>query len=589
MSKLTIRTGPQSGMDFSLDRPVTRIGRGSTNDIVIQDTQSSRHHAEITRQGDQLIVQDLGSTNGTFVNGERITAPRLLRPGDQIRIGETSFGFQAAPLAATPAVGSGWESDLLHDTGQVPAAGRPKWLIWGLAALIVLLVAAAAGAAVLLLRGGEATPTAVAGVPTAEGTVQPIAVAPTPTPLPEGEEQAGSTALVELPTTELLPTVEVQITSPPAVKPPTALPPAAATSPQVPPVAAGQLEQLPEAVRQYLGDVPPDQLSQVLAAQIQSMPQAQVQQMIAALFPGVRPDSMLPVVAASFPGMSQADLQRLLNMAYPGQNIPVPEAGPVGGRLALGIYDKAADRWDLYLANASGGQPTLLMEQGSEPDFSPDGQWVVYFSWAPDRLGLRLIKTDGSGDTQLTTTREHSYPTFSPDGGRISFYHQSTEILHTINRDGSGQRDIGQGQFPAWSPTGDLIAYRGCMGSGRCGLIVANADGSNPRQITTHANDAAPRWSPNGGQIAFHSDRDGNWEIYVINLDGSWLRRITDAPATDVMPVWSPDGLRIAFRSDRGGQGAVWATSGIGGPAFKLLDAGFDIRWPDLAQMDWTR
>jgi Tol biopolymer transport system component len=202
---------------------------------------------------------------------------------------------------------------------------------------------------------------------------------------------------------------------------------------------------------------------------------------------------------------------------------------------------------------------------------------------------LRLIKTDGSGDTELTTTQEHGYPTFSPDGTRISFYNSSTKILHTINRDGSGMRDIGQGEYPAWSPAGDQIVYRGCVGGGKCGLIVSNSDGSNPRQITTHANDAAPRWSPNGGQIAFHSDRDGNWEVYVINSDGSWLRRITTNPTTDIMPVWSPDGLRIAFRSDRGGQGAVWATSGIGGPATKLLDADFDPQRPELAQMDWGK
>jgi len=348
------------------------------------------------------------------------------------------------------------------------------------------------------------------------------------------------------------------------------------------------LEQLPEVVTQYLGDVPPEQLGQVLAAQIQSMPREQVGEMINALFPGIDPDRLLPVVAASFPDMPEAEIQGLLDLVYPGGNLSVPGAGAIGGRLVLGIYDKAADRHDVYLANASGGQPMCLVQSASGPDFAPDGQWVVYFSWASDRPGLHLIKTDGSGDTQLTSVREHGYPTCSPDGGRISFYHNETKILHTINRDGSGQRDIGQGEFPAWSPTGDLIAYRGCMGSGKCGLIVANADGSNPRQITTHANDAAPRWSPNGGQIAFHSDRDGNWEIYVINLDGSWLRRITMSPSTDVMPVWSPDGLRIAFRSDRGGQGAVWVTSGIGGPAFKILDAGFDPACPELAQMDWS-
>ncbi|MFN2291266.1 MAG: TolB family protein, partial [Anaerolineae bacterium] len=133
------------------------------------------------------------------------------------------------------------------------------------------------------------------------------------------------------------------------------------------------------------------------------------------------------------------------------------------------------------------------------------------------------------------------------------------------------------------------MVYRGCLSGGKCGLIVANTDGSNPQQITTHANDAAPRWSPNGGQVVFHSDRDGNWEVYVINADGSWLRRITTNPTTDMNPVWSPDGLRIAFRSDRSGQWGVWATTGVGGPATKLFDAGFAGEHWQWGQMDWGK
>jgi len=346
---------------------------------------------------------------------------------------------------------------------------------------------------------------------------------------------------------------------------------------------------LPAVVQEYLGDVPPDQLPQVIASQLQSMQPEQIQQMINALFPGISQASLPGVVAASFPGLSEQDVAGLLQMAFPGQSFEVPEMGPVGGRLAMGIYDQSRDTWDLYLVNAMGGQRTLVMEQASEPNFSPDGQWLVYYSWAPDRLGLRLVKTDGTGDTQLTSASVHYYPTFSPDGGRISFYNSDNSAVQVINRDGSNLREITKGEYPAWSPVGDQIVYRGCLAGGRCGLIVANADGSNPVQITTHANDAAPRWSPNGGQIAFHSDRDGNWEIYVINSDGTWLRRITLNPTTDIMPVWSPDGLRIAFRSDRQGGRAVWLTSGIGGGATKLIDAGFDPSSPNLALMDWSQ
>ena len=60
----------------------------------------------------------------------------------------------------------------------------------------------------------------------------------------------------------------------------------------------------------------------------------------------------------------------------------------------------------------------------------------------------------------------------------------------------------------------------------------------------------APAWSPDGRRIAFASGRDGNFEIYVINADGSRQRRLTRNTGRDVGPVWSPDGRRIAFESN---------------------------------------
>jgi predicted component of type VI protein secretion system len=594
MAKLVIRAGEQMGTEFPADRAVVRMGRGSGSDIILHDSQASRLHAEISQVGGQYVIRDLGSTNGTYVNGERVVGTQPLYPGDQIRIGDTILSYESGFAAAsTPATGYDRSADLWADEDVAgPAGGRPRALLWGLAAVIGLLLVALVVTVVLLLKKPAAT-TPLAVEPSAVLTPA-IIVAPTATETPVAGTgplvQPSDTPLVELPTVELQNTVAVPVTvapvKPPTAKPPTVKPPAVPSSLPLGPEA---LEQLPAIVAQAFPGVPADQLPQAMAQQMQSMSPQELQGMIGALFPGVDPAQLPQVVAASFPGIPQPQIESLLQMAFPGQSFNIPEMGPVGGRLVLGIYDRARDQHDLYLVNALGGQPRLLKEQASEPDFSPDGQWVVYFSWAPDYLGLRLIKTDGSNDTELTTIKEHGYPTFSPDGTRISFYHNVDKILHTINRDGSNLRDIGRGEYPAWSPAGDQIVYRGCVGGGKCGLIVANADGSNPRQITTHANDAAPRWSPTGGQITFHSDRDGNWEIYVINADGSWLRRITNDPVTDIMPVWSPDGLRIAFRSDHGGQGAVWVTSGIGGPATKLLDAGFDPTWPELAQMDWGK
>ena len=79
-----------------------------------------------------------------------------------------------------------------------------------------------------------------------------------------------------------------------------------------------------------------------------------------------------------------------------------------------------------------------------------------------------------------------------------------------------------------------------------------NADGVNPINITNHpAKDGRPDWSPDGNQIAFSSDRDGNWEIYVMNADGTNPINITNHPAEDNHASWSPDGNQIAFSSNR--------------------------------------
>jgi hypothetical protein len=583
------------GTEFPADRPLVRLGRGSGSEVILQDSQASRQHAEISQQGDQVVIRDLGSTNGTYVNDERVIGSRLLRPGDRIRIGDTILAYESGfASAAAPAAATDWEAELWQDEGvSGPAGGGRRSLFWVLGGVIAVLVIALAVVAVLALKK-PGTPTPVVLEPTG-ATTAAILVAPTATatqePGAQPQAQPSDTPLVDLPTVEV-PTVELQntvaiqaTTKPPAA--PTVKPPAVPSSMPLGPEA---LEQLPAIVAQAFPGVPNDQLPQAMAAQMQTMSPEELQGMIGALFPGVDPAQLPAVVAASFPEIPQAQIEGLLQMAFPGQSFDIPAMGPVGGRLAMGIWRSNDENdYGLYLASAMGGQPVLVTEQGSAPSFAPDGQWLVYHSGNPDHLGLRLVKIDASGDTSLTAIWTDYNPFFSPNGQRILFFNYDNQTLHTINRDGSDRRDIGKGEYPAWSPNGNQIVYRGCVGGGKCGLIVANADGSNPRQITTHANDAAPRWSPNGGQVVFHSDRDGNWEIYVINVDGSWLRRITTNPTTDMNPVWSPDGLRIAFRSDRGGKWGVWATSGVGGPASKLFDAGFAGDHWQWGQMDWGK
>jgi Tol biopolymer transport system component len=122
---------------------------------------------------------------------------------------------------------------------------------------------------------------------------------------------------------------------------------------------------------------------------------------------------------------------------------------------------------------------------------------------------------------------------------------------------------------------GERLVYKGCVGA-NCGLYLTDGvyDGTGLTQLTYDTSDTNPEASPDGKQIAFMSQRDGNWEVYVMSIDGSEIKRLTNNVADDGLPIWSPDGRTIAFASDRGGEWAMWAMNPDGSNQRMLFSLG---------------
>ncbi|MFB2580049.1 FHA domain-containing protein [Herbiconiux sp. P15] len=89
--RLVITSGPKAGSDISLGTEPLTIGRSSDSSVVIRDDYTSTHHARLMIWGDEWVIQDLDSTNGTFLDGNRVSAPVHVPLNTPIRIGATSF------------------------------------------------------------------------------------------------------------------------------------------------------------------------------------------------------------------------------------------------------------------------------------------------------------------------------------------------------------------------------------------------------------------------------------------------------------------------------------------------------------------
>ncbi len=297
-------------------------------------------------------------------------------------------------------------------------------------------------------------------------------------------------------------------------------------------------------------------------------------------------------VAAESPSAEPTVVAEVTPTALPS---PAPtrrsSAAPVRGTLAFPVWNEESAVYDVYMAGINGTGRRLLAAGMDQPALSPTGQWLAMRGLQPDMRNLFIIRTDGTTITRITTNAEDKLPTWSPDGGRLLFASTKDQpghpkriyIIDPVRFGGSkiveGKAIVSgpgtvQADYATWMPDG-RIAYQGCDYSVEpmdCGLFVVGSGGGPFTRLTRNAQDTAP--SGYGGRIAYMSNRDGNWEIYIVNDDGTGLKRLTNNASEDGLPVWAPDGKTIAFVSNEDGPWAVWAMNPDGSARRKLFDIG---------------
>jgi hypothetical protein len=138
-ASLVVRQGAQVGTTFSIVMPEAVLGRDETAEISVRDPEVSRRHARVIWQSGSYYVEDLGSTNGTFLNGDLVVSPQALQPGDTIGIGQTLLVFQMQVGAVPPqATGISQAPAMPPPVAEPAPQKRSRCLLWGCGCVILL-------------------------------------------------------------------------------------------------------------------------------------------------------------------------------------------------------------------------------------------------------------------------------------------------------------------------------------------------------------------------------------------------------------------------------------------------------------------
>ncbi len=236
------------------------------------------------------------------------------------------------------------------------------------------------------------------------------------------------------------------------------------------------------------------------------------------------------------------------------------------------IMSCGSKRKEIFIMDFDGNNIKQLTNDGNfalSPSWGPDGRKIVFTSYRPPVKGamlnpnLYLYDLVKSARSVLTAARGiNSGADFHPNGDKIAytFSQNGKPEIYILDLNSNVRKPFTKTQFfsvePDWSPDGTKLAYSSSL-TGRPHIYVANADASGtPVQLTkVGVYNSSPRWNPKGTRIAFSGQENmaNNFNIFLIDPNGSNLVRLTDGLKSSENPSFSPDGRHIVFSSNRDG------------------------------------